>query len=688
MKDSGLDVIAVALGRKGGGGGGGSTNYNDLSNKPKIGGVELSGNKNITELGGVQSFNGRSGSILPIAGDYSADQVNYDSNKTVKQVIDALATKETSDITGQQSLLKDTVGWTGKNLLKKSHKTTVTNNGITFVFNADGSVTFSGTTPSNANAEVVFDSPDTSLEEMRKISDIGTDLILSGSDSADSIYCVEAIYRTSESVYISDERAYNGDRKLTVPANAYYLRIAVMVKAGNTISTPTTVYPMLRKADITDPTYEPYHESVEVMYEEEIHGVNLLKNKFVSGPINGITWTQNADGTVTADGMAESQNSQNSIIFTFNKSFNAIFSGCPAGGGTYASFKYDIYIWDMTADERAKKWDGITPVDSDYGNTDREVKIVAGRSYAMTLRVLIGNTVSNLVFKPMLRKADIDDPTYRPYNEQAIQNQLNAQGVLGAKNLLPYPYAETTLTKNGITITINSDGSVTANGTATEQARFMLALQSKFTLPSGDYILTDGTSDSANATYFIDVAPYKNGAWIQKQYNTVNGVRRFTLNSSEYDGINIYIQIRSGITVSNLVFKPMLRLASDPDDTYQPYAMTNRELTDIATQTEVVTLSRNTSNTTGADIKLFRYGKLRILTGFIAPTVEDTSQADEHSMVAANLSSNDTPQDYARGLLGRMGTVAGVVMVYPDGKLQFTSSTTQNVYFNIAWIAK
>lgn len=34
-----------------GGGGGGTTNYNDLSNKPKINNVELSGNKSSSDLG-------------------------------------------------------------------------------------------------------------------------------------------------------------------------------------------------------------------------------------------------------------------------------------------------------------------------------------------------------------------------------------------------------------------------------------------------------------------------------------------------------------------------------------------------------------------------------------------------------------------------------------------------------------
>lgn len=40
----------IANGNIGGGGGGGTSNYNDLTNKPKINGVELSGNKTSSDL--------------------------------------------------------------------------------------------------------------------------------------------------------------------------------------------------------------------------------------------------------------------------------------------------------------------------------------------------------------------------------------------------------------------------------------------------------------------------------------------------------------------------------------------------------------------------------------------------------------------------------------------------------------
>ena len=47
-----FDPITYALAIKnGGGGGGGTSNYNQLSNKPQVNSVELSGNKSLHDLG-------------------------------------------------------------------------------------------------------------------------------------------------------------------------------------------------------------------------------------------------------------------------------------------------------------------------------------------------------------------------------------------------------------------------------------------------------------------------------------------------------------------------------------------------------------------------------------------------------------------------------------------------------------
>ena len=42
----------------------------------------------------------------------------------------------------------------------------------------------------------------------------------------------------------------------------------------------------------------------------------------------------------------------------------------------------------------------------------------------------------------------------------------------------------------------------------------------------------------------------------------------------------VYVRVQAGATANNLTFKPMIRLATDIDSTYQPYAKTNKQLTD------------------------------------------------------------------------------------------------------------
>lgn len=61
----------IALENGGGGGGGGTTNYNDLTNKPQIGGVTLSGNKSLSDLGAVAADQGvaNAGKFIMVGND-------------------------------------------------------------------------------------------------------------------------------------------------------------------------------------------------------------------------------------------------------------------------------------------------------------------------------------------------------------------------------------------------------------------------------------------------------------------------------------------------------------------------------------------------------------------------------------------------------------------------------------------
>ncbi len=146
-------------------------------------------------------------------------------------------------------------------------------------------------------------------------------------------------------------------------------------------------------------------------------------------------------------------------------------------------------------------------------------------------------------------------------NSDAIETIYNK---LGSKNLLPN--SAVTKTESGITFTVNSDGSVTANGTATTGISFVL--ESAFLLRKGDYILTDGVK---NQSYYATI---KNGGTVIARGRDDGA---FTLTDDATLMGEIWIS--SGAVLSNVTFYPMVRLAEVKDTTYTPHAMTNRELT-------------------------------------------------------------------------------------------------------------
>ena len=127
------------------------------------------------------------------------------------------------------------------------------------------------------------------------------------------------------------------------------------------------------------------------------------------------------------------------------------------------------------------------------------------------------------------------------------------------KNLLQN--TATTQTVNGVTFTVNSDGSVKANGTATNIA----VLDNTVTLKSGSYILSMG--NNPNASVGMQLFRTTDNTFIVSSMSQDNVV--FTL--EEETECKLRIRVSNGAVVSNFTFYPMIRLASITDSTYEPY---------------------------------------------------------------------------------------------------------------------
>lgn len=161
-----------------------------------------------------------------------------------------------------------------------------------------------------------------------------------------------------------------------------------------------------------------------------------------------------------------------------------------------------------------------------------------------------------------------------------IDGVYRANGILGAKNLLP----NTAITKtvNGITFTVNADGTITANGTATGgNASLQIMPWGEKVIPEGNIIISDGGASFSGASMHF---AYKKGASgaATNIFLYSNHEASYTIDYSQADTFYCGIYVNENVTLNNVVYKPMIRLASDTDSTYQSYSMTNKELTELA----------------------------------------------------------------------------------------------------------
>lgn len=149
--------------------------------------------------------------------------------------------------------------------------------------------------------------------------------------------------------------------------------------------------------------------------------------------------------------------------------------------------------------------------------------------------------------------------------------------VYGAKNLLPNERGS--VTANGITATMNTDGSVSFSGTASATMYYNFTDPfSRAIVPSGSYkLFVEG--QTSNCKVFIN--KYKGTTYVGTLVaGSTDPIRPFTVEyDSTYDGIQVGVVINNGATI-NTTIKAMITSASIEDDTYVPYAKSNKELTD------------------------------------------------------------------------------------------------------------
>ena len=158
------------------------------------------------------------------------------------------------------------------------------------------------------------------------------------------------------------------------------------------------------------------------------------------------------------------------------------------------------------------------------------------------------------------------------YDDTEVKSQtaLN-RSTLGyqRKNLLKN--TAVSKTQNGVTFTVNADGTVSVSGTATAGV----------TLPIGQvevekgrtYALSGCPAGGSSLTYRLDARYYKNGTitTIGGTIDVGEGAVIKLPDDADDNRLLIYIRIGDGTDVDGRIFAPMLRYAEITEDSYEPY---------------------------------------------------------------------------------------------------------------------
>lgn len=140
------------------------------------------------------------------------------------------------------------------------------------------------------------------------------------------------------------------------------------------------------------------------------------------------------------------------------------------------------------------------------------------------------------------------------------------------KNLLKNTMESQTI--NGVTFTVNDDGSVLVNGTATANISISLNYNAEIRLPSNSYILSTGYGTKSNNEGYpllTSTTFYKDGTLLSDHVANSKGAITIDDNVDYISRFRVYI--KSGVTVNNVTVYPMLIRAED-SDTYEPYKET------------------------------------------------------------------------------------------------------------------
>ena len=299
--------------------------------------------------------------------------------------------------------------------------------------------------------------------------------------------------------------------------------------------------------------------------------------------VYGVTFTDNKDGSIGISGTQDGSTSrpymgvgiwwgtdkkEGNIKIDANTYFT-ISANCSSDN---AGIRY--YVYDESGSKLA---DNIV-----YGTATKTLKFDVDTWVALCIETAANSETYDCICKPQLELGTIAH-AYEPSIESNVnlKKEIDKTSTQQGQNLIPYPYYRPdSYTNNGITWTVNEDGSVTANGTATATAHYAVFI-GKLGLEIGkNYVLTITTVKGQASLYLAN----KNKQNINTDIAACRTVNNSTLSvifkysqTDDFDRDELGLYIVAGTTLTNCIIKFQLERGTIRHE-YQPTTLSNPTL--------------------------------------------------------------------------------------------------------------
>jgi hypothetical protein len=412
-------------------------------------------------------------------------------------------------------------------------------------------------------------------------------------------------------------------------------------------------------------------------------GRNLIPYPLTNRATNGITYTVQSDGSVLANGTASAEN---------NAYYNFAYKTLKLGDTSYTLSceglpkSVYVYVYDETIGKAVANVSDTPATKTFVGDSTH--------TYSLSINVGKGTSVSDLAIKPTLEMGTIAH-AYEPISESNVnlKDAIDKVSTSQGRNLISYPYYNgTSYESNGVTYTVNEvDGTITVNGTATKESDFRLIspydTSDRKTLELGQtYTLSDGVNQPNSIGYqapvyfqFVRIDTTKND--FNYGISTNYGNMTWTASDANLLQYGIRIVVRDGVTVDNVVMKPMLEIGSIAH-MYEPTTESNVSLKkSIETKATINDTSTTSTTETWSAKKINE----KTAYNFDNRIILSVSRSSGTYTDTARLNSNTGAYLYWSSVAGQEKYSVGVILyVYNDWLVIPIKETDGGTYINFS----